>query len=647
LNSQAGVTDIDSLLGELKTSQPAEDQARIYLALGKLYAFSGNDSSVLYFKKGLELAIQLEDAEVYARSCRGLGLFYKFIDPILSTQYAIEAIKYGEMTEDHIFMGNAYRDLGNLYRNAGDLEMSLELYNQAEEIALKYGDTLGLARSYNNIGIVHMINDEAELGLEFWKKSLELKTLLGKELSAAASMGNIAFHYTLSGDQNKAYEFISKALEIDTRYGDFEAITFDYSLLGKIYTKMHKYKDATEAFENAILYADSNGTYYNKTDAFTGLLGIYDSLGDYKNALIYSRLSIELYVSNSSDQNERITRELTTKFETEKKERENAELKGDNESKDVLISLKDTNRKYLIFGLILSLSAVFLIVLVIRKVRLAKKQIEFQKHLIEEKNHEITDSINYAKRLQEAILPTPQLINQHFKNNFVLYLPKDIVAGDFYWMEKLDESILYAVADCTGHGVPGAMVSVVCHNALNRAVREFKLKSPGEILDKVTDLVIETFAKSNEEVKDGMDISLCALRGRTLEYAGAQNPLWIISETEVEYFDSKLVGEKHSLYEIKGDKQPVGYFRQRKPFVTKKIELKAKDRLYMSTDGFADQFGGTNGKKMKTKFLKEFTLAQSSTNLNQQKEIFMDAFLKWRGTFEQLDDVCLIGLQIE
>lgn len=645
--SQAAYLDIDSLKNALTKTNEVDERAKIYLALGNSYAFSGNDSSIVYYNKLLHIGVAQKNPEFYAKACLGLGRFHKYIDPVISTDYTIKAVEYGKMTDNHPLIGNAYRDLGNLYRYAGDLDKALEEYQNAEEVAISARDTLGLARSYNNIGIVYMMTDRSDLGLEYWQKGLELNLLIGKELSAAASMGNLAIHYMYSGNQEMAHLYAKDALDIDTRYQDFEAMTMDFAILGQIFTRMGNYPKAINAYNEAIVYADSAGAHYNKMEAYSGLIGVYDSLGRQRKALDYSRLYVELYVSNSSDKNERITRELTTKFETEKKEKENAKLKGDNETKDTRIVLEETNRIYLISGISLAAMVIVLVVFAIRRVRSAKKEIEFQKQLIEEKTHEITDSINYAKRLQTAILPTSTAIDKFFQSSFVLYQPKDIVAGDFYWMEEMDDGVLYAVADCTGHGVPGAMVSVVCHNALNRAVREYGLKKPGEILDKVTDLVIETFAKGNDEVKDGMDISLCSIKGNVIEYAGAQNPLWIIRKMQLKGHIPIAEEKDYLLYELKADKQPIGVFRGRKPFTTQKLELNPGDRLYMSTDGFPDQFGGADGKKLKTKIFKKLILSFSNAAVSDQKELLNNAFTEWKGSFEQLDDICVVGAELK
>ncbi|MBD3638562.1 MAG: SpoIIE family protein phosphatase [Crocinitomicaceae bacterium] len=280
----------------------------------------------------------------------------------------------------------------------------------------------------------------------------------------------------------------------------------------------------------------------------------------------------------------------------------------------------------------------------------ANDEITKAKHELEEKNMEILDSINYAKRIQSAILPPESYWNSQLPQSFVLYLPKDIVAGDFYWMERIENEVLFAAADCTGHGVPGAMVSVVCHNALNRVVREFGMHQPAEILDRVTDLVIETFERSDHEVKDGMDISLCGLTMDTmqLEFAGAHNPLWLIRKGNEEYEGLKLTMELDgkSLYEIKADKQPVGRFAHRKKFTYKKITVQKGDVIYLSSDGFPDQFGGPKGKKLKSKAFKKLLMELCEKDIHQQKEMLEREFKEWKGEFEQLDDVCVIGVRV-
>lgn len=314
-------------------------------------------------------------------------------------------------------------------------------------------------------------------------------------------------------------------------------------------------------------------------------------------------------------------------------------------------------------GMLTASVAVFTILLINARTRLTKKEIiarlalaqtnkelAIKNDIIEEKNKDIRDSINYAKRIQHAILPQPGLLKTITNDYFVLYKPKDIVAGDFYWFEsKTTDSgngiknieLLIAAADCTGHGVPGAMVSVVCSNALHRAVIEYNITEPGKLLDKATDLVLETFGKSENDVKDGMDISLLKLNVQidgekkkitSASWAGANNPLW--------YY------QNDDLHEIIADKQPIGRSDHRKNFTTHTVPVSEETVFYLITDGYTDQFGGPQGKKFKQKQLKKLLLTTMNNGLKSQQNTIELEFERWRGALDQVDDVCVIGLKI-
>jgi serine phosphatase RsbU (regulator of sigma subunit) len=296
------------------------------------------------------------------------------------------------------------------------------------------------------------------------------------------------------------------------------------------------------------------------------------------------------------------------------------------------------NQHYMLFG---GLALVVMFALFIfNRYRVTQRQnkiIEHQKDIVQEKNREITDSITYAKRIQNAMLPSDKYVKSVLPESFVFYKPKDIVAGDFYWMHVKDDMILLAVADCTGHGVPGAMVSVICNNGLNRSVREYGLTVPGEILDKTREIVIAEFEKSDEDVKDGMDISLVQFQLLnneiiSVKWSGANNPLWILRQG--------------NLQEFKANKQPIGKYSNPSSFITHEISVEKGDKIYLFTDGFQDQFGGEKGKKFKASNFKELLISLNHENLSVQKESIDLALKKWMSTYEQNDDICLIGVMV-
>ncbi len=270
----------------------------------------------------------------------------------------------------------------------------------------------------------------------------------------------------------------------------------------------------------------------------------------------------------------------------------------------------------------------------IQKAEAQAIEAQLQKQLIENKHREITENISYALRIQTAILPAEKLVKEYLQNAFVLYLPKDVVAGDFYWMARVDEVILFSANDCTGHGVSGAMVSVICHNALNMAIREYNLTQPSLILDKVAELVEENFTQSEDKIQDGMDTSLCAYfpQQRKLQWAGANNPLWIVRNNEI--------------IEYKPDKQPIGKYENRKPFTNHEIELQEGDNIYIFSDGYQDQFGGEKGKKLTKKGLRNILLSIQNKNMQEQHVALFNYHHQWKGKEEQVDDICVIGVGV-
>jgi serine phosphatase RsbU (regulator of sigma subunit) len=388
--------------------------------------------------------------------------------------------------------------------------------------------------------------------------------------------------------------------------------------------------------------------------------------------------------------------ELGVKYETQKQEQKLALLEKDKQLFDAKLDEKQKDideKKNTIVIFILCIVAFSIMLFYIirnnilrRKINLElikqKDIIENQKSEVEKKNTEILDSIEYAKRIQNTILPPQKIVSQYLEKSFILYLPKDIVAGDFYWMSappslpkgeeknipnsneeiltlrstekfplggspKLEENeiegpyILFAACDCTGHGVPGAMVSVVCSNALNKAVNEFGLNEPAKILDKVAELVIEDLSKNNEdndEIKDGMDASLAMLtynetrNAATLQWAGANNPLWIIRNGE--------------LLETKADKQPIGKTDNLQPFTNHEIQLQKGDSIYLFTDGYADQFGGEKGKRFMRHRFKDLLISIQNLPMNEQRETLYNAHIEWKGSVEQVDDICVIGVRV-
>ncbi|MBK9400509.1 MAG: SpoIIE family protein phosphatase [Bacteroidetes bacterium] len=260
-----------------------------------------------------------------------------------------------------------------------------------------------------------------------------------------------------------------------------------------------------------------------------------------------------------------------------------------------------------------------------------------EKEVIQTEKKALVDSINYAKRIQTALLPSQQKIEEHLGENFILFLPKDIVSGDFYWVETSEDWVLFAGCDCTGHGVPGALISILCINALSRAVNEYGLVKPSLILDKVAEIIVDSLGISGE-VKDGMEASLCAFNRKTRElyWSGANCPLWIARE-----------GAVYELMEFKPDKQPIGQVVNRFPYTNHKIHIEKGDVIYLFSDGYADQFGGELGKKLTRKKFKEIVMLQRGKSLKEQQDNFLRFHNEYKGRMDQIDDILLMGIKVE
>ena len=263
-------------------------------------------------------------------------------------------------------------------------------------------------------------------------------------------------------------------------------------------------------------------------------------------------------------------------------------------------------------------------------------QIEDQKKALEEKNKEITDSITYAKKIQSALIPSEDEFNSHFKESFVLFKPKDIVSGDFYWITKKDNKLFFVTGDCTGHGVPGAFMTMLCISYMDEIINEKSITEPCDILNALRDRLIQTLKQTGTagENKDGMDAVLCRLdlSTNTLCYAAANNSLYILRNSE--------------LIEHKGNKQPCGFHHEINSFEQKEIKLQSGDSVFAFTDGFPDQFGGPKGKKFKYKQLEQLVISNKNSTFKEQKMILENSFDNWRGDLEQIDDVCIVGIKI-
>ena len=624
-------------------------QSESYGWLGYLFMQKGDIPLALeFYEKNLKIDKELGNKKGMAICYLNVGHIYKQQGDIpLAIEYLTKSLKTNKEIGDQNGIANAYNHIGIIHNHQGDLDLALKYYNKALKIREEIDDKRGMGSSYNNIGLIYQYKGNFPMAIEYLTKSLNVHKEAGDIEGVASSYNNLGMIQQQQGNLEIALEYLIKSLKINEEIDDKDGMASSFYNVGDIYNKQGNVAKALEFGLKSMEIAKEIG-YPSEIEKASQLLSdVYLKLGNNTKALEMYKLSITMRDSINNETTQKATAQQQAKYEYEKQK-----VLDDAEHDKLLAVEKEEKEKQQILtgatagGLILVVVFLFFVfnrLQVTKKQKLVieeqKKEVEQQKGVVEiahfeleEKNQEILDSITYAKRIQSAILPPAKVVAAYLQESFILYKPKDIVAGDFYWLEPEKNRVLFAAADCTGHGVPGAMVSVVCNNALNRSVREHGLTDPGEILTKTREIVIKEFEKSDEDVKDGMDIALCSLEGNKLQYAGAHNPLWII--------------RKNELIETKADKQPIGQFDNPQPYTTHSFELEKGDSIYIFSDGFVDQFGGEKGKKFKTKAFRELFLSIQDKSMNDQKTIVDNVFETWRGGLEQIDDVCVIGVRV-
>ncbi len=649
------------------------------------FSFIGKDKTLALenYNKALEVYKEIDHKAGFAAVLTNIAAVYKTTGDVeKALDYNMQAIATCQETGDEKTLAKTLNNVALIYHSQGNIAGALDYLFQSLKIREKLQDTLSISNVYLNLGLMYTAQNKKNKSLEYYLKALAIRQQRNDNSGAATVLNNIGQLYSQAGMYDSSLYYLDKGLIIKRNAKEIQGIIYALNALGLVYVKLNQPEKALEYYEEALqlaltrndkqsittLYSSIGGIYFRKGNTVKAeeygnlslknsqemgypknlylssnlLYMVYRAQGKYKEALQMHELSVKMNDSINNQEARKADIQKQFQYDYEKKAAADS-LKIAEEKKVTAAQLKqEKTQRYALYGglILVAIFALFMFnrfrVTNLQKqtIELKEQETQHQKKVVEEKNKEITDSITYAKRIQEAILPPQDFVNEFLPDSFILYKPKDLVAGDFYWMEVMNEKIFIAAADSTGHGVPGALVSVVCSNALNRALKEFNLQETGKILDKTRELVVETFAKSNEQVKDGMDISLLCIdkKNNTAFWSGANNPLWKISA--------------NNLSEIKADKQPIGKTDLPKPFTTHTLQLNSGDIFYLFTDGFADQFGGERGKKFKYQQLKELLVNINNTSLKEQCKLLSKKFDDWKGKLEQVDDVCIIGIKI-
>ncbi len=627
---------------------------KTYLAIrynnaGRHYFYKSDyDLALKNFLKGLEVYKEIGDAQGEIICLNNIGLIYLNQGNYpKAVEYFSQSVKKGKAKGYKENVSKTLNNIGLIHYQLANYPLAIEFFSKSAKIKEEIGDKIGLSNTFNNIGLIYGDKGENKKALEYYNKSLKIKESINDKRGMAGNLSNIGWIYINTDDYDHALDYFLKSLKVYEELKEKKGLANVYYSIGTVYNHQKNYNKTIEYTIRSLDLAQEIGAPQNIEDASQALWEAYKAKGEFASALKMYELFVATRDSINSEENQKAVIRQEYKYQYEKQAAadsvKNAEARKVKDAQLTAEKVKNKQQKQQNYFLFVGLAIALLFGgFIFNRFRITNKQkgiIEEQKEKVdtaydqlETKNKEVLDSITYAKRIQSAMLPKQKSITALLPKSFILYKPKDIVAGDFYWLEQKGNKTFFAAADCTGHGVPGAMVSVVCNNALNKSINQYKLTLPGQILDTTREIIIHEFEKSEEEVKDGMDIALCALDGNTLQYAGAYNPLWIVRNGVV--------------LETKADKQPIGRFGQPKAFTTHTLTLEKGDTIYIFTDGYVDQFGGKKGKKLKAKVLRTILLSIQNLSMKEQKEYLDEAFENWRGNHEQIDDVCIFGIRV-
>jgi serine phosphatase RsbU (regulator of sigma subunit) len=638
------------LLLLFSSAVPAQDKERLHMALEKLKTQPEDTVRVLllnnvgwdtsydnlavglaYCLESLRLAEELNYDKGIIVASNSLGTIYEDMgDFKKAIDYHLRSLTMGEKQNNRGAMATTHMNIALVYGGMEQRAKQLDHLLKADSLSRLLNDYDALTVVNSNLGSCYLHLDSVERAKTCFLKAMEYAEKEHSPISVAHALSGLARCYHAGGDSAKADFLMRRSLEImDSVRNDYEYSQeqFQYA---EMLAERGSFSKAEKLLADALSKFRKIGMVQQEKNALRLTAEIYEQSGRIPEALAAWKRYYTMKDSLLNDNVLRHQNDLETLYETEKNAKKIAVLTKDK-------TIKTTLLIGLTVGFVLLLSFLFVLFNRAKLRKRTNEQLEKQNAIIEEKNKDITDSINYARRIQEAVLPSAATLKSQFEDAFIFYRPRDIVSGDFWWFTENEGTFYLAVADCTGHGVPGGFMSVMGAAFLSEVINEKKCTSPEEILDVLRLKVIRALKNTgddNKSVKDGMDIAMATFGAdRLMKFACANNPIWVVRNGQV--------------IEFPADKFPVGLHTEKiEPFTLREFQLQKDDLVYLFTDGFADQFGGIGGKKFKYKQLKELFASISDFPAAQQHVKVAQAFDNWKGELGQVDDVLVIGIKI-
>jgi serine phosphatase RsbU (regulator of sigma subunit)/Tfp pilus assembly protein PilF len=644
-------------------------EAECLRAIGTVFRVKGEfDSALHYYALALPMLEEIGDKDKTATCYNNTGWVYKLKGAYVEAiDYFYRALEIAEDLGQKRQMARTYNNIGSVHLAQGDVEKSNGVFEKALALYTDIDYRYGIAISNVNLGINSFNEGDFEKSLEFHENALAIHKEIGNKRGLSTCYVNMCEIYKNLGHTDKALEYANHAIELFDEMGFKEGLAAAYinvAGLNNSQAYVMEVSDpgrisftgrAVEYGNKALGLAREMKSYNFENSAAEALMFAYYNQGNYKKAYEFAELFIATKDSMFKEEKTNAILEIETKYETEKKQQQLELQESQLIAKDAAIKQQKTFRNALAAGMASFVLVVLVLIYGYIQKRKANKKITEQNEQITEANEELkvlleaineqnlalTDSISYAERIQSAMLPPVTYINELFNENFIFYKPRDIVSGDFYWAKQVNHYVVLVAADCTGHGVPGAFMSLLGISYLTEIVQRREITLANLVLNELRRLIKNSLRQHGErdEAKDGIDMALCVLnlKNRVMQFSGANNPLYLIRERN---------GEPE-LEEIKADRMPLGFYQGRdRTFTNHDITLEEGDTFYIFSDGFIDQKGGEENKRYRSKAFKNLLLEIQDLPMPDQRKIMDKALSSWMGTNPQTDDVLVIGVRM-
>ena len=645
-------------------SREFDDQATLALTfnrIGNTCQLQGKyDKALENYQRALEINQQHDNRGEVARSLTNIGSVYRTFGKYdEAIQFHLEALSIYENTSDREGIAWASLNIARLFKLSENYTKSLEYLDNAlkiyKDIAKEEGVETGVTLCLKEYSLIYSQSGEPQKALAYSKQVLDRNREAGNQYGIANTYFTMGKIHLKQGDYDKSLEYLEKALHMKQNLEDPTGISSILRVIGENYMKRSNHRQARSYFQEALHYANNQNQKEEIKDIYHDLYQTHKQSNNHQQALKYYTAYSHL---KDSLNNQRIS-ELEMQYDFERRQEQ---LRFEQKKKEAIQQARLKRQQLLTWAFIIGFVLLFALLVVIyqsykRKVRsnqqLArqKEEIENQRDEIEaqrntatkqrdqiaRQNRIITESIEYASRIQSAVLPQEKTINRIFSDYFIFFQPKNIVSGDFYWINQVDSKIVIVAADCTGHGVPGAFMSMLGVAFLNEIINQNRILDPGKILYQLRNNLIDALHQTVKKrgSRDGMDMSLAIIDTHTHElyFSGAYNPMYIIRDNQ--------------LIDLKANRMPIGVHAvyQDKPFTVQKEKLYADDKLYFFSDGFSDQFGGDHGNKLGRKKFKEILLDFNNHPMEEQKDALSRKLEDWMNTWSQIDDIMVLGFR--